>query len=390
MRILMIGTGVFPIPPPRGGGTENHIYHLVNTLAELDHEIHLISNVSDNAHFHKNITIYPVNTPPPSFKAGITGWMKNHLLGGISIAKKVLSRVAHHIELFDVIHVHGRLSGFLSSLIIKNILKADKPLVYTVHDSPPWHCFYESTFERIVRYAAYHIMELRTSKIADAVITVSKMIAKIITTECKVPDHKVYVIPNGVDTSIFRPALKKGDFCLFVGQLTRRKGIRYLLHALKMLDDSIKCVIVGEGPDRKCMEMRAKKIGLNNVKFLGAVSNEKLIELYSKAAVFVFPSLSEGLPLSIIEAMSCGCPVIAFDVGGISEVIKNGYNGFLIKPKDTKALANYLKLLMFDDDLRRNMSINARRRAQQYDWKIIATKILGVYDRILHMHRYRQ
>jgi len=390
MRILMVGTGVFPVPSPMGGGTENHVYYLTNALAELGHEVHLVSDVPKGAHFHDNVIIHPVNAPPVSINAGFAGWMRNHLLGGISVVKTMASRLLNQIDSFDIIHLHGRLGSLLSAVLIKNILRLKKALIYTIHDTPPWYCSYESVFERIVRYVAYRAMELRVAKLADAIIAVNKMIAKTLTAEHGVPNSKVHIIPSGVDTDLFRPSSHKEKFCLFVGHLIKRKGVKYLLRALKILNDSVKCIIVGDGPEKNALRSKAKKLGLTNVSFVGSISTRKLIELYSKAAVFILSSLSEGTPVSILEAMSCGCPVIAFSVGGIPEIIRNGINGFLIKPGDVRALANCIEVLINDSSLLRKLGENARSMMKKmYDWKVIAKKTYSLYKCILKSYGLR-
>ncbi|MHA1833929.1 MAG: glycosyltransferase, partial [Candidatus Baldrarchaeia archaeon] len=103
-------------------------------------------------------------------------------------------------------------------------------------------------------------------------------------------------------------------------------------------------------------------------------------KVLGKATVFVFPSLREGLPLSVLEAMACGVPVVGSDIPGVNEVVKHEENGFLVPPKNSEALANVILTLLNDENLRRKVGRDARQlMTEKYNWNAIASKIEKVY-----------
>ena len=378
----MVGTGVFPVPPYKGGGTEQHIYELSNALAELGHEVHLVSDILDGAYFHKNIFVHRVKIPPASFRSGIIGWLKNHFIGGLFVFKKVLNLIISK-EKFDVIHIHGRLAALLTSYL--NV----RPLVYTVHDLSPWMWNPDSLVERTLRKVAYVNIELRICDKVDHIIATSKAVKRDLV-NFGIPKDKITIIPNGVDLQLFKPIHHNDhNYCLFVGQLVERKGVRYLLYALKKMRSNIKCLIIGDGPlFDKLLEM-VKKLHLHDkVTFLGSVSLSKLVKLYQNAKFLVLPSVVEPFGIVVLEAMACGTPVIATQAGGPSDIIKHGYNGFLVKPKAVDDLAKYMDILVENTELRNNMAINARKTVEKYySWENIATKVSSIYNLVIQRQK---
>ena len=219
---------------------------------------------------------------------------------------------------------------------------------------------------------------------ANCIIALSKAIKGEIM-RWGIPAEKIVVIYNGVDTSVFSPGLPskndsqekygiKNPYCLFVGQLTRRKGVDYLLKALAHVN--INCVIVGDGHERRSLMLLAKSLGISNkVSFTGAVPFEDLRGLYAGASFFVLPSVAEGMPLTILEAMSSGLPVIATSIPGMDEVISEGHNGFLVMSDDVKALHSKMQVLAEDAALRKKMGMNARRLVEKkFSWRCVARK----------------
>ena len=118
---------------------------------------------------------------------------------------------------------------------------------------------------------------------------------------------------------------------------------------------------------------------------MGGVELERLIDWYSIADIFVLPSLSEGRPTVIYEAMSCELPIIATDVGGVSEQVENGHNGFVVKPRDTNTLVDSMTYLLENDDLRKDMGRNSQKRIieQGWTWDNHAKNVIEIYKKIL-------
>jgi len=148
---------------------------------------------------------------------------------------------------------------------------------------------------------------------------------------------------------------------LYAGRLERGKGVEVLIKAAKLLrEEDIEFRIIGDGSLRKSLEWMVKKLGLNSiVKFLGLIPHSKMPEIYNDADVFVLPSFTEGAPVAVLEAISCGKPVIVTPVGIIPEVFKNGIDALIIPPGDHLALANAIRILK-DPMIRERLAKNAR------------------------------
>lgn len=368
MRVLIINSGIFRIPPDKGGGVETHIYHLVNNLDKLGVEVHLVSDVYSG--LRRSVRIYEPKAPRIPLRMGFTGWILNHTICGLYSFKEALKTLRSGG--FDAIHMHGRLGPRLIS-----ILNRETPKIYTVHDLPPWLSKY-SMGEQIVRNISYIKMEIETCRKVNYIIVVNPVIMKILE-KFKIPEEKMKYIPNAVDTDLFKPANRKLNYCLFVGNLTWRKGVHILLYALKKLNDEVKCVIVGEGPEKQNLIKLAEKLKLKNTIFTGAIPLEKLVEIYSKAGFFILPSISEAFGLAALEAMASGCPCITSSNTGISKIVREEYNGYIFKQGDIDELAWKIWRLWINMKDRERMSINARKTAEKYSWRETAKKIIEIY-----------
>lgn len=193
----------------------------------------------------------------------------------------------------------------------------------------------------------------------------------------KFPDVKIEVVPNGIE-KVRRIKLPRDIGILFVGRLTKVKGPKYFLEAMKSLH-KIRGVIIGDGPERKILEKSS--IGLD-VEFLGSLSREKVIEYMFRSKILVLPSLTEGFPSVILEAMSCGLPVVATSVGGVPEIVENRRTGFLVEPRDVEELVKHIRLLLDDEELRNYMSENCLREVEKYSWDSVIARLEETYKKI--------
>ncbi len=184
---------------------------------------------------------------------------------------------------------------------------------------------------------------------------------------------KVQVVPNGVE--IRGRMDSQGEKLVYVGRLTRKKGVEYLISAMKLVRD-VDLLIVGDGQDRERLEKMA--VGLP-VEFVGRVPPERVYEYLRQAKILILPSLYEGLPNVILEAMSMGVPVIATRVGGIPDLVKDGRTGILVEPGRVDELATSIKKLVEDDDLRRRMSKNCLEEVKKYSWE----NVVGRFEDLL-------
>ncbi|MEM1801777.1 MAG: glycosyltransferase family 4 protein [Sulfolobales archaeon] len=226
---------------------------------------------------------------------------------------------------------------------------------------------------------------------AQAIISVSKtaetFMESIIGYDLPI---KKYLIPNGVDIMKFTPPKDEpeDDVIVFIGRLVYRKGLHVLLDAFSRVlkeRDAI-LYVVGKGYMEETARLLVKAYRMEGkVKFLGVIPESEKPDIYRKAKVVVIPSLfNESFCIVALEAMASGRAVIASRVGGIKEVIKHGESGILVNPGSSEELANAIKVVLDDKNLRLKLGGNARNVVEHnYSWDIIIEKIVKVYEDIL-------
>ncbi|MFQ5867724.1 MAG: glycosyltransferase family 4 protein [bacterium] len=209
---------------------------------------------------------------------------------------------------------------------------------------------------------------------------------------------KATVCPMGINTDIFvskDPIKLKENYnirtkyiLLFVGRLVEKKGIEYLIDAMKIVTKKLfdlKLLIIGSGNLEKKLKNKVNKLNLSSyVSFLGIKKHDELIDYYNICDLLILPSIfdkyghTETLGMVILEAMSCGKPVIASNIGGIPESVKNGYNGLLTIPKSPADIADKIVKAFTQFDVE-EMGKRARQTARRYDWEKVGKK----YERLM-------
>jgi glycosyltransferase involved in cell wall biosynthesis len=278
----------------------------------------------------------------------------------------------------DLVHTHGYkadLYGYLAAW------RSGKPVVATCHN---W-------VGGTAALGIYNYLDRMALKKFNALAAVSDAVAQRLLA-FGVPAEKVKTIANGIDVQIFErgeplPALSvgAGKVVGVVARLDLQKGFEYLLRAIRELCNiyALKVVIVGEGPDRKAIEDMVKEYGLqSNVVLAGQQSD--MAGVYAAMDIFVLPSLNEGLPMTVLEAMAASRPVIATRVGAIPSVIQDGENGLLVDSKDVAGLRNALARLLSDSDLCRRMGDRAHDWVgRNYTSEVMALKYRQLYEEVL-------
>jgi glycogen synthase len=256
-------------------------------------------------------------------------------------------------------------------------------------------------------------VEQTAIEMADAVIAVSSSTRDDILRLFNVDPKKVHVILNGVDTEEYRPVKKPElltslgidvtkSFVLFIGRMTRQKGLYYLLKAADFIDPNMQIVLCAGDSDTPSLqeeleamvlELSAQRAGVIWIPEM--VSRRTTVALYSHATVFCCPSIYEPFGIINLEAMACGTPVVATAVGGIPEVVADGETGFLVDarlseqpPHDpvdadglARALAEAINRFGADPDLKRRMGDAGRRRVvEKFSWETIAKQTLTLYE----------
>ncbi len=223
---------------------------------------------------------------------------------------------------------------------------------------------------------------------ADAITAVTQRIADRILAYPGIDPKKVHVIPNGVDTEFWGALTtasapeETSSTIVAVGRLTAVKGHDILINALAQVREHVpdaNLVIAGEGEARQELEELARKLGMQDaVVFAGYVSREEIRELLNHARVFALPSLSEGMPLALLEAMAAGVPAVASRVGGVPEVVEPDA-GILVPPNDAAALSEALTRVLTDAALTRRLRRSGKARAQDYPISIPERKYAQLF-----------
>ncbi len=197
-------------------------------------------------------------------------------------------------------------------------------------------------------------------KRSSAVTTVSRWLKE--ETEALVPGVDPTVAPMPVATELFGPGdSRDGQRLLFVGRLTIQKGVEHLLHALAEMKTTPSLDIVGDGPDRPSLEQLAQQLGVaSRIRWHGQLAQSDLPPLYQRAAAIVVPSVDEGLGLVAVEALLCETPVVAFDSGGLRDVIQHDRTGLLVQAGNRAALAGALDGLLARDGRGRELGMAGR------------------------------
>jgi len=276
---------------------------------------------------------------------------------------------------FDIVHAHW----LIPQGIVQSFFK--KPYIVTGHGGDV-----TSLNKGILKK-----LKRRCLKHAKHVTVVSEHLKNIVM-EIE-PSVCPEVISMGVDTSKFGKKyfvpnyFGQGDkkVVLFVGRLAEKKGVRYLIEAMKEVDALL--VIVGDGPLRRQLEEQAKE-QRDKVRFLGAKTHDELKIIYASADIFVAPSITaqdgdqEGVPTAIMEAMASGLPVIASDSGGIGQIVQDGVNGVLCEERNISELNVEIRRLINDDNLTKTIVHLSKATVGQYDYAYLANK----YENILYRY----
>ncbi len=216
---------------------------------------------------------------------------------------------------------------------------------------------------------------------SDFIIAVSEFTATQIVELLNFNRSRIRVVPHGVHSpsGAASTGRTREKIVLFVGALQTRKNVRRLVQAFRCLPQDWRLVLAGApsgyGADRILDEISADSTG--RIEVTGYVSKDKLLELYSRASIFAFPSLDEGFGIPLLEAMAHGVPVITSNRSALSEVADNA--ALLIDPEETEQLCEALKTLAVDESLRTTLASLGRHRAQAFSWEKTLTKTFEVY-----------
>jgi glycosyltransferase involved in cell wall biosynthesis len=230
-----------------------------------------------------------------------------------------------------------------------------------------------------------------TDRVVDGVVVNSDYIRRVLETDFNVPHARIHTCHNGLDTAIFHPGTRRqsldkvdGLVVGIVAALRSEKSIETLLEAFaRLYNQSHTLAIVGDGPCREALEALARRLGvLERTTF--ASTTVDVVAWYRRIDVFVLPSTNESFSNSLMEAMACGCAVLASRVGGNPELVADGQNGLLFEAGDVSNLANELESVLGDPALRHRLSAAATRTIEEgYTRERSARRFGELYARLL-------
>lgn len=371
MKITFV-TYIYPYPE-RGynPGIERVVQELARELDQQGHEVHVLTTFRNGgkSEYERDDGVHIHRTPDTRHYFGRAGSLFS--LDMLSLNYSIRSH-AELLESSDIVHTFTPLVwNFFSTPLVAHYHHWDEP------DDPIEYLYLPTS----------HRLWMRSYEIADRVAAVSEYSAHDLANR-GFNGNKIEIIPNGVDTDTYHPGESDIEFedwdsvILYVGPLMERKGLKYLIHAMR---DVLKefpdtgLVLVGSG-DRIRLDLLAEDLGVReNIRFTGFVSDNDLPEYYRAADIFVLPSLLEGFGMVLLEAMASGCAIVSTTTSAIPEVVDDA--GVLVPPRDAQSLAYELKSLISNPKRRQVIQDDCLARAQgRFTWSASAEWLVDVYE----------
>ncbi|MFC2001653.1 glycosyltransferase [Chloroflexota bacterium] len=334
-----------------------HTQRWANYFAGKGHEVHIIS------------------TRPPALpgvnvhRIGCTGFKLLSDMVSLFQCKRLLKRIKP-----DLVHAH-----FITGYGFLGALMSYHPFIVSVWGSD---VLIDPKNSKLTEYALRY-----TLKKADAITCTSPYLYKA--TLPYAPQHSIIkIIPFGIDLGVFKlpskPPNRPGKTIGTLKRLDPVYGIDYLIRSIphiRQKHKDVRILIAGYG-NQKPYQQAAQEIGVEkNVEFIGTVPHAAVTEYLSRLDIFVMPSLSEAFGVSALEAQALGIPVVATNIGGIPEIVKDGESGLLVEPQNPKAIADAIIRLLDDEALRKRMGARGRKLVEEkYDWNENAKEMEALYS----------
>jgi len=244
------------------------------------------------------------------------------------------------------------------------------------------------------RWFSFIGMQMKVARRLSHIITVSQTARQHIADTFRIPEDKLTVIYNGIDTDIFSPYAKvarlDNRLLVVISRDTPVKGLRYMLEALALLRQKhdLELIVVAKGTDNRPTQRLISTLGIRDyVKFIDEIDTPELVNQYRLATIVVIPSVYEGFGLPAAEAMACGAPTVSTTAGALPEVV--GDAGILVPPADVKALVDSISALLANPNERKHLSeIGRRRIVRTFNWGNTAKHTVDVYAEAIEFQKY--
>lgn len=306
--------------------------------------------------------------------------------------------------------IKGTKGYYLNSFFINKIIKNEKPDLINVHYASGY-----GTLGRFIKFEKkllnvwgsdiYKFPNQSSLKKKILIKNLSSYKAIASTSHCMaretekyIKNKEIYITPFGVDTDLFKNLnYEKDKSKIIIGivkTLAPTYGIEYLIKAIKKLEDILKKEIFDKievhiyGKGYLEQELKQLTVNLNleeKIKFLGFIKNIDVPKVINKMDIFVVPSIEESFGVAAVEAMACEIPLVVSNADGLKEVVVNNETGFIVTKKDYKAIAEKLKELILNDNLRKELGENGRKRVLElYNWNVNVENMIEIYKEMIN------
>lgn len=391
------------------GGSEKVFFDEMEILKKHNHDVvpfsrHHIKNIYSeyNKYFPSNLDYEKINLVKKVLAA-------KNLIYSLESKKKMFEALKSIKP--DLIHAHN-IYGRLTSSIIDAAKVEKVPVVMTLHDyklaCPSYLMLYKGVPCERCRGRKFYNCFLRrchkNSLIASLIYSIESYFNLILKKygwvsfficpsnfskkkhlEAGIPEIKLIHIPNFIDNEKYKPHYDHKDYILYVGRLSKEKGIMTLLRSIKYID--VKLKVIGDGPIRNECERYIEKNKINNVEFLGYKTGRELEDLYKYCLFVVMPSESyENAPMTILEAFAYGKPLVASNIGGIPEMVIHEKSGLLCAPGDHNDFKDKISYLLKNPLIIERMGKFARGLVEsKYNADLHYQKLISVYNKALEI-----
>lgn len=358
MKIAFVSTGsLIDFFPPKQGAIESLEHELILQLQKRNHQIQLFASFPKMQNSVSLGTLMIQNQRLHNFYSMINAQLKAKQLDA------------------EIVHAHYPLTALA--------FLGKKPLIYSEHN---WYNLNGMNFHSTPFTPIFNFVQQKVYSKADKIIALCSEMKRYFL-EIGIPEEKIELIPNFVNSQTFKPVKKKKNSILFVGRLEKEKRLDLLLKSLEGKKD-YSLTIAGNGSQKNKLISLSNELKIN-ANFLGFVGRKKIQELFASHSIFVLPSDFEVMSLAVLEAMSSGCAVIASNTFGTKDQIDSEKNGLIFEKGNEKDLSNKLSLLLGNNSFSKKLGSNARKKVlKKFDSRIIAKKIEKVYFDAISLHKF--
>ncbi len=400
MRIAVLTSS---FPRFKGDGTAPFVKSISEPLADLGNEVQVLApydislrdDLESTVPVHRFKYIWPKSLHIMGHARTLQADVKLHPLTPLLLPLFIIAEIINLIRLSkkmdaQVIHAHWVVPNGFAAAIVSKLLRI--PLMISLHGSDIFMADKNPLFRTVAKW---------TFKQSSAVTACSQELydrAKQIH-----EDIDIHLIPWGADPDVFKPLQNRGDvreaygwapdkvIISTLGRMVYKKGFSHLIDIVPELiskERKIKVVIGGLGPLEDELKEKVYQMGIGEIVSLpGRIPWDEVPKFLAASDIFVLPSQRDkagnldGLPTVLLEAMACGLPCVASDIGGVNLVIKDEINGFIVQPSDKEVLIDRLIKLVSNDEFRRNMGAVARKKViEEFNWERVAENLVAIFN----------